>query len=61
MPYNPWNVGQPTEISHSPRAFVFDGWSHEPLVLDKSERAAATTHAEAHGTTDQHIPSISRD
>ena len=59
MSYAPWNVGQPTETSHTPRAFVFDGWSHEPLVLDKKERASAAAHVGVNGTTDQRVASIS--
>lgn len=60
MSYTLWNLGQPTEISHSPRAFVFDGWSHEPLVLDKNESTSVAAHVEANDTTDQHVASISR-
>ncbi len=33
MPYDLWQTEEPKGAPHSTQAFIFDGWSHEPLVI----------------------------
>jgi hypothetical protein len=33
MPYDLWQMEEPKGGPHSTQAFIFDGWSHEPLVI----------------------------
>ncbi len=39
MPYDLWHSDQ--QASAGAQAFVFDGWSHEPLVLLQAPEAEA--------------------
>jgi hypothetical protein len=34
MPFETWQVNRPNQGLTTAKAFVFDGWSHEPLVID---------------------------
>jgi len=45
MPYDLWHGDQ--QASAGAQAFVFDGWSHEPLVLLQAPEAEAEAEAEA--------------
>lgn len=43
MPYELWHNAEQTQQATT-QAFIFDGWSHEPLVIDR----VADTHTAQH-------------
>lgn len=44
MPYDTWQTEE-SGTSSTTQAFVFDGWSHEPLVIvRKQDEQAAPQH-----------------
>lgn len=41
MSYDIWQTEEPKGAPHTEKAFVFDGWSHEPLVIARKQDAQA--------------------
>lgn len=39
MPYELWRMEQSKGAPCTAQAFVFDGWSHEPLVIEQRQDA----------------------
>ncbi len=49
MTYNLWRTEKSNKAPHAAQAFVFDGWSHEPLVIaHKQDPGAAPQRAGTH-------------
>lgn len=44
MPYDLWRMEEPKGAPRTAKAFVFDGWSHEPLVIEQRQDAQAPKH-----------------
>lgn len=45
MPSELWQIEEHSDGAAAVQAFVFDGWSHEPLVIDTSRRMRSPTKA----------------
>lgn len=51
MPYELWHSA--TQAQPSAQAFIFDGWSHEPLVIDRAPQAKNEHPRPEPATTDR--------
>ena len=43
MPYDIWRTDEAKGAPSTTQAFVFDGWSHEPLVIMRKQGEQATS------------------
>jgi hypothetical protein len=47
MHYDLWHKEGPKREPHAVQAFVFDGWSHEPLVINCKQAAKSAPQGAA--------------